>query len=700
MNKNLLFLFLTAVCFSARAQVTQINSNKSLSPQYPLSNSKAIYVSNDSTIWVTDGTLAGTVQISTTIKFVEAMAGTAFMNGTMIFEGTTAATGGELYITDGTPGGTQLISDINPGAASSNPSGDFALMNGYIYFFAERPAEGRELWRTNGTAAGTTLVKDIVPGATGSTTAGSSEIFSAGNYLLFAATNAASGTELWTSDGTGAGTVLLKEINAGALSSSPNSFYPFNGLILFTATEAASGTEIWKTDGTPAGTSLLKDINAGPANSIGGGFGAGLGYYLIFKNKAFFTANNGTSEAIWATDGTTAGTTLIKDPGVGLVGSILIVDAAVLSNKFIFPVTSLFPERYELWESDGTAGGTQLFKSFDGSQPAFIFVPFDISAGSLTPTQTLFQGNKFFFSASTAADGNELWISDGTLANTTMVKNINAGAADGIDLSYSSFTYTSTALFFPATNGTNGVELWKSDGTSAGTTMVADIITGAATSEPQLDFFMVNNKILFQATNGDDPNNTDLYAVDGNFTPLPIKLTDFTVRRVEADGVLNWHTAQEINTKDFTIQRSFDGLHFENIGKVTAAGNSTNSNAYTFTDAGIANKGKSIIYYRLLSTDVDGKSGFSPIITLRITGSGKWNVKVLNNFSADIDVVISDMVKPVKFSVVDMHGRKLLSASYGAVNGKLSIPAAGLSHGNYILIAETDGERKIIQFAK
>lgn len=700
MNKNLLFLFLMAVGFSARAQVTQINSNKSLSPQYPLSSTKAIYVSNDSTIWVTDGTLAGTVQISTTIKFVEAMAGTAFMNGTMIFEGTTAATGGELYITDGTPGGTQLISDINPGEASSNPSGDFALMNGFIYFFADRPAEGRELWRTNGTAAGTTLVKDIVPGTTGSTTAGNSEIFSAGSYLLFAATTAASGTELWISNGTNAGTVLLKEINAGALSSSPNSFYPFNGMILFTATDAATGTEIWKTDGTAGGTSLLKDINAGPGNSIGGALGAGLGYYLIFNNKAFFTANNGTSEAIWATDGTTAGTTLIKDPGVGMFGSILIVDAAVLSNKFIFPVTSVFPERYELWESDGTAGGTQLFKSFDGNQPAFIFVPFDISAGSLTPTQTLFQGNKFFFSASTAADGNELWISDGTLANTTMVKNINAGAADGLDLSYSSFTYTSTALFFPATNGTNGVELWKSDGTSAGTTMVADIITGTGTSEPQLDFFMVNNKILFQATNGDDPNNTDLYAVDGNFTPLPIKLTDFTVRRVAADGVLNWHTAQEVNTKDFTVQRSFDGLHFENIGTVTAAGNSTNSNAYTFTDAGIANKGKSTIHYRLLSTDVDGRSGFSPIITLRITGSGKWKVKVLNNFSADIDVVISDMVKPVKLSVVDMHGRKLLSASYGTVNGKLSIPAAGLAHGNYILIAETDGERKVIQFAK
>lgn len=702
MNKNLLFLVLMIVSMSATAQVTQINSNASLENPYPLTATKSIYASStDSTLWVTDGTLAGTVQISTTIKFIGTLGSTAFMNGTMIFEGSTSATGGELYITNGTTAGTTLISDINPGAPSSHPDGDFAILNGFVYFTAERPAEGRELWRTDGTPGGTTLVKDIVPGPTGSNTQSDYQMFSSGSYLLFAVTNAASGNELWTSDGTNGGTALLKEINAGPSSSDPNSFSAFKNMVLFYATDAASGTEIWKTDGTPGGTTILKDINPGPGSSTLG-FGTGFGFYVVFNDRAFFTADNGANgNEIWATDGTTGGTVLVKDVEPGPLGSFsLIVDAAILTNKFIFPVTDFLGSRYELWESDGTTAGTKLFRSFDGDEIPLIFIPFDISGGSFTPTQKLFQGNKFFFSAKTAAEGRELWISDGTLANTNLVKDINPGSADGLDSSGFSYTYTSSAFFFGATNETNGVEVWKSDGTLPGTNMVADIVTGAGTSEPTIDFLLVNSKVLFQADNGDDPVERDLYAVDGTFTPLPVKLADFTVRAASANAVVNWHTSQELNTKDFTVQRSFDGLKFDNIGTVQAVGNSTNSHAYTFTDPGVMNSGKSIVYYRLLTTDVNGKSSVSSIITLRISGSGKWNVKVLSAVSQDISVVLSDVTSPVKLSIVDLHGRKLISNSYGAVNGRINIPAGTLAHGNYILVAETAEERKAIQFVK
>jgi len=702
MNKHLLFFFFALVSISTKAQVTQINSNKSLQPTYPLTASKAIYVSDiDSSIWITDGTLAGTIQIATPVKFIDAVGATAFSNGTLLFEGTTPATGAELYITDGTAAGTKLVSDINPGAASSHPSGDAVVLNNIIYFFAETAAEGRELWKTDGTPGGTSLVKDIVPGATGSTNQGNSEIFSNGSYLLFAANSAATGIELWKSDGTNAGTVLLKEINAGAASSSPNGFYAYNGVVLFYATDAATGAELWKTDGTTGGTSLLKDINVGAGSSSVSGLPIGYGSYLVFNSKAYFVANSGTGPALWVTDGTTVGTVLIKDPAVGgAFGAVLLADAVTLNSKFIFPVYSLLGNRNELWESDGTAGGTQVFKSFDGGQFPLICVPINLSGNGLNPSQSLFRGNKFFFVAKTIADGNELYISDGTLANTTIVKDINPGAADGIDFSNFSYTYAANTFFFPATNGTNGIELWRSDGTTGGTSMVADIVTGTGTSSPQLNFFVINNKVLFTANNGDDPVLTDLYAVDGSFTPLPVKLTDFTVKRSSADAILNWNTAQEINTRNFTVQRSFDGLNFESIGTVQANGSSTNGKAYAFKDAGVADRGKSVIYYRLLTNDADGKSSFSSIITLRITGSGKWNVKVLNDFSTDINLLVTDLSKPVQFSVLDMHGRKLLTTNYGAVNGKISIPATGLAHGNYVLIAETADERKVMQFAK
>jgi ELWxxDGT repeat protein len=135
-----------------------------------------------------------------------------------------------VYITDGTSSGTTLVKDIYPGALSSSPA-DFAVLNGYMYFTAATAAEGRELWRTDGTTANTTLVKDIYPGIESSNGEDNYELFSNGSYLLFAANTTANGLELWKSDGTTAGTVLLKDIYAGADSSKPHFFMPL--IILF-----------------------------------------------------------------------------------------------------------------------------------------------------------------------------------------------------------------------------------------------------------------------------------------------------------------------------------------------------------------------------------------------------------------------------------------------------------------------------------
>src|SRR5450631_644142 len=169
MKKKLLLSVCIAVStFVLNAQgVTQINNNKSLQVQIPLSNGKTILRSEiDSSIWATDGTLGNTIQISPDIKIDESADGIP-LSGSVIFRGSTAATGSELYITNGTPGGTFLVKDINSGAASSAPE-NFSLLNGFIYFAADDGIHGRELWRTDGTLAGTTLVKDIEPGAVGS----------------------------------------------------------------------------------------------------------------------------------------------------------------------------------------------------------------------------------------------------------------------------------------------------------------------------------------------------------------------------------------------------------------------------------------------------------------------------------------------------------------------------------------------------
>ncbi len=762
------FIFQTAcillVSLSLNAQVTQINDNKSLSFDYPLSNTKQIFVSGiDQTLWVTDGSLAGTIQLSSTIKFVDDIGSIVFLNGKYIFSGNTAALGTELYITDGTPGGTILVKDINSGAPDSDPNylatfngniyftattptqgdelwktdgtpvgtvlvkdinpgapgssidDDITLLGTFLYFTAETAAEGRELWRTNGTTAGTTLVKDIVPGTGGSNYPNSYQLTSGGNYLLLMARTPASGVELWRSDGTNAGTVLLKDINAGIDSSNARSFTLINNVVLFEATDATHGDELWKTDGTPAGTTILKDINPGTDSStkiyieLIPGFGFSYPVFQgfhIFNNKAYFIAYDGTSTGeLWSTDGTAANTVLLKNIVQNIaypLPFILLGDAINLTNKFIFPVSDLVG-RSELWQSDGTVSGTVLFKAFSPPIPGdlpIIFIPFSFTNG--TVSQPLFQGNKFFFKAGTAAEGNELWISDGadgTVAHTHIVKNINPGVADSDPGTGGPYIYTTTELFFPATTAANGLELWRSDGTIGGTNLVQDINPGTNDANPVLDFFLVNGKILFEATDGNS-SETDLYVINGTFVPLPIKLTDFTVTLKNIDGLLAWSTSQEQNAKSFTIQRSYDAQRFEDIGIVNAMGTSYNRHDYTFTDAGIANSGRSIVYYRLLASDIDGKSANTNVIALKLKGNKQWTVQLLSNpVQENVKILLSGTNGKVDLNIHDVNGKTLYTKSLQDINGQVTLPAV-LQKGMYILEVISGDERKSIKFIK
>jgi ELWxxDGT repeat protein len=715
MKKNLLLSVYVIICaFGSHAQgVTQINNNNSLQVQLPLSNGKTVLRSEiDSSIWATDGTPGNTIQISPDIKIDQSAVG-ALLSGKIIFRGSTAVTGSEIYITDGTPGGTVLVKDINSGTASSAPE-NFSLLGGFIYFTADDGIHGRELWRTDGTSAGTTLVKDIEPGATGSFSENSvSGLFTNGSYLLFAANTTGSGNELWKSDGTTAGTVLLKEINTGhgnADSSNPKIFFPYNNMVLFVATDATHGEEFWKTDGTSGGTVLLKDINPGPASSttfqIFPGFQSPIFQnFHLFNNHVYFNADDGTSTGeIWSTDGTTANTILLKDVVHSTSQSFVsLLLSENLPNKFIFSVSDL-ATRSELWESDGTPAGTQLFKAFsvvNGNRFPFIFPSFVIDFTTGTETEPLFQGNKFFFSAATSTEGNELWVSDGTLPGTNRVKDIFVGTGDGIDLTKSvTFLYTSTAFYFAATDSTHGDELWKTDGTDPGTSMVADINPNAGDADPRLPIFICNSKIIFSASDGEDTVHTDLFVVNGSFVALPVKLTDFTVIPKGNDALLQWSTQQEINSKSYTVQRSYDGQHFEDIGNVNATGTTSLVSKYSFTDIGILNSGKPVVYYRLNAFDKDGRSAFTNVISLKIKGNSKWSLRLLSNPVKDyVSLMLTDVSGKLQLSVRDISGKILYTKSMENVNGQISLPVT-LQKGMYILEAENNNERKIIKFIK
>ncbi len=363
-------------------------------------------------MWVSDGTQTGTKMLMDIYPGSMLGSGptyiTALGNGKAIFQASDATNGTELWITDGTTNGTALLKDIYAGVNSSAPVNITALGNGKAIFSAYDPANGNELWITDGTTGGTAMVKDIYAGSgnTGNTLA---NITALGNgKALFSAMDATNGQELWITDGTANGTVLLKDIYAGASNSNPGNITALgNGQAVFRANDDTNGLELWITDGTANGTVLVKDIYAGASNSIPTNITA------LGNGKAVFQANNGTNGAeLWITDGTANGTVLLKDICTGLSTSNP-TNITVLGNgKAVFQAND-GTNGAELWITDGTPNGTVLLKDiYTGLSNSN---PFNITA--LGNGQAVFQ-------ATDPTNGAELWITDGTTAGTTLLRNI------------------------------------------------------------------------------------------------------------------------------------------------------------------------------------------------------------------------------------------------------------------------------------
>jgi ELWxxDGT repeat protein len=473
-------------------------------------------------------------------------------------------------VSNGTPAGTRLLHDILPGTASSGAS-DFADAGSEVVFSADGGAKAAKVWRTDGTEAGTVPV----PGsehlygydffsigrkavftlfggtvfqvwATDGTARGTTRLANITGVredwdLIFLGTTTGrayfytdegtAGYRLWTTDGTTAGTRVLGRFpRPPYLYGNPRGlqFLP-NRTALFFISDGAHGMEWWRSDGTVAGTRLLKDACPGSCSS----FGYSLPRPVLVGNELFahlYDPQGG--EEPWISDGTEAGTRRIADTCPGKCssssyshfaagnlemysarldgespdlidlwrtdgtssGTFRLVQSQNAKNFLYLPGVALGSQLLfanddgvhgmELWATDGTLAGTRIVADLDGTD----------QAGSV-PSQITPVGSRVFFVADDGAHGKALWVSDGTPGGTSVVHALAAPPANLSDEPFNLLTAWNGRLAFVLIEGLTPPRLWVSDGTAEGTQPISEII-------PQLQltrFMPLGNRLLFSA---------------------------------------------------------------------------------------------------------------------------------------------------------------------------------------------------------
>ncbi len=400
--------------------------------------------------------------------------------------------GRELWYSDGTPEGFFIVKDIYPGSSTSNPN-NLTNVNNILYFTADDGVHGAELWKSDGTENGTVMVKDIHLFDNNDYN-GPRNLIALNGMLLFSADDGNNGYELWKSDGTEAGTVMVKDISPNG-NSYPNNLFVFNNSVFFIADDGVNGYELWKSDGTESGTTLVKNINpnfSALSNS----------QFLILNGYFYFYADNGTTGfELWKSDGTEAGTTLVKDINLGSNPSAFSLKGIVLNNHIIFEAND-WVNGTELWKSDGTESGTTMIKNINNTN--YSSIP--------TNSQYIKFDNKVYFLADDNVHGIEIWKTDGTANGTTLLKDIHEGSSSVWIDKFHVDTINNKLLFFSSSTNSTDKTLWVSNGLSIGTFELSTIRDNNLSTLKE-NFITINNSTIL--TGEDDINGNELWITDG-----------------------------------------------------------------------------------------------------------------------------------------------------------------------------------------
>ena len=277
--------------------------------------------------------------------------------------------------------------------------------------------------------------------------------------VYFSAIGAGGKYNLWVSDGTAAGTVMVNAPNAGIAGLAPSSFAALNGQLYFAGFDAAGHSNLFTVDPT-TNTAVEIATPAGSSTGLSPG-GPGQAGPIAFNGKLYFQGTDASgNHGLFVSDGTGAGTVRLAVPGTS--SDFYVAHMARFGNLLAFDGESNVVS--SLYLSDGTAAGTTKVAVNGGA-------PTGLSIQSLAAV-----GNKLVFTGLTSAYKLALWLSDGTTAGTVplAVPGLNpAGSYTGAPAGLTSF---GNKALFTAVDAQGSVGVWVTDGTVAGTTELPGVV--------------------------------------------------------------------------------------------------------------------------------------------------------------------------------------------------------------------------------
>jgi ELWxxDGT repeat protein len=417
------------------------------------------------------------------------------VGGVGYFAASDGINGSELWkVTPSGPSNfAQLVEDsiagggIAAGPYSSNPT-YLTNFNGTLYFSADDGVNGRELWRLNSIGIAE-MVEDSIVGeginAFGSSNPDSLTVV--GGALFFVASDGVNGREVWRLDGSGIATMVEDSvpgdgIGLGVFGPDASELTNVGGQLYFSASDGKNGFELWRVPAGSGTASMVEDSVAGNAIGVSPDPDIGAGYSALpqsltnINGTLYFSASDGSHGfELWRVSGS-GNASMVDDTlggtdGIGIGSYGVYPSSMTLSGGIIYFRGITSAEGDELWRIT-PSGTAQLVED-------------SIAGGGIAPgTQSSYPSSltdvagTLYFSATTTAEGNEVWRVNAVSGLAEIIsRSGTTGLATGSASSAPEYlTNVAGTLYFQASDGINGVELWRA--TASVASLVEDSIAG------------------------------------------------------------------------------------------------------------------------------------------------------------------------------------------------------------------------------